>query len=94
MWVATASGPRPDDGRGAVQLLAVGEPRTDFVDQFGVEGAVLAGRRGQVPPVDQMIGAELPDVLGGVFVAVRQVHGVHGRRAARRSRLLASVAAS
>ena len=40
----------------------------------GVQGAVLAGRRGEIPPVDQVVGAQLADVLGGVLVAVREVN--------------------
>ena len=60
----------------AVQLLAVGEPGGDLGDELGVERAVLAGRRGEVPAVDEVVGGELVDVLGGILVAVREVHGV------------------
>ena len=76
MRVAPAGRPWPDDARRAVQLLAVGEPGRHLGDQLGVEGAVLAGRRSEVPAVDEVVGAELADVLGRVLVAVRQVHGV------------------
>ncbi len=64
----------------AVQLLAVGEPGGDVGDELVVECRVAAGRGGQVPGVDQVVGGELTDILLHVLVAVGEVDRAAGRQ--------------
>ena len=74
MRIPTSVGSLADDAGRAVQLLAVGEPRRHLGDELGVEGAVLPGRRGEIPAVDEVVGGQLANVLLGVLVAVGEVH--------------------
>ena len=94
LGAAVRDAARPDRAGAAVEVLALGEPGRDLGDQVRVEPGVAAGRDGQVPAVDEVVGGELVDVLVELLLAVRQVDGAARRAAARATAVVASIAAS
>src|SRR5204863_9372248 len=66
---------RSDGPAGAVQVLSLGEPGPDLGDDVGVKGCVPADGGGEVPSMDEVVCAQLVDVLAEVLLSVRELHG-------------------